>query len=333
MANIKTTYQAFREWLIWVRGNDSQTAKCTVAYLRNLESNLFESKIDGGKLSVFHKNLITIDQNPNCGFNLGYIIKALKDLKELIDTERKNESGKSKFGFETIKNWSRAFNSYLAFLCDVTDCFTQLEAKEINSRFGVGNKNVDVESPNYVKRLDLFISGAHKHILDTIGIQGLTDQLLDTFHNVVKSALQNMGMKNSIPTEFLINSSFSPAMINWRTIILDNIRCDYIPNKYDCKIFESLSYNINIIDPYDDLYGIDSRCTDIFESVMRAYRCLASNLGVDRYSPLQIDALQRKILECGSTDSVINGDFIGHIWHIHDIIKDYSRLFEIKFEH
>lgn len=332
MANIKTTYQSFREWLVWVRGNNQQTANCTVAYLRNLEINLLGSKIDGGKLSMYHKKLISIDDRRNIGFDLGSIITELKKLKEVIDKEKKNESGKSIFGLDTLKNWSRAFNSYLAFLCDVTDCFTQQHAKAINTRFGAGAKNEDVESPSYVKRLALYMRGVHKIILNAIGIEGVTDKLLDTFHEVVNLAVQNAGTSSSVQTEFLINSSDTPTLLNWRSIILDNIECKNIENQCDemnfYRIPKSLQYSISCLDRYE---GIESRCLDIFESVMRAYRHLTLSLYMDKTCPVQIETLKQRML-ANSTSPTGNIDFTRDIWRIHDRIKEYSRLFEIKFE-
>lgn len=338
MANIKTTYQAFREWLIWVRKNKPDTAKCTVSYLRNLEERLFADKIEDGKLSSFHKKLIDIDEGRNVGFNLDSMVRDFSMLKKVIDEVK--DDCRQAIGYETINNWSRAFNSYLAFLCDVTGCFTLEQAKRINPRFGAGAKNeTDLENPQYVKRLELFLCGVHKSVLRVIGIQGLTDQLLDAFHETMNLAIQNVGVKNNIPTEFLINSSVRPSMVDWRSIILDNIRCEnlqysqysYYYGIMDYRMLESLSYNIICHGGYID---IDRVCTDIFESVMRAYRCMASTLGVDRNNPIQIDALKRKILDYNSADLIIpnSNDFITHIWRIHDIIKDYSQLFEVKFE-
>lgn len=332
MANIKTTYSAFREWLIWVRKNDPKTANCTVSYLRNLESNLLATALDGGKLSTLHTKLIAIDKNINIGFDLESVVEQFNDFKKEIDDEIKNTSGTSKFGLETLKNWARALNSYMGFLCDVTDCFTPADAKKVNSRFGVGGKRADdSDSTEYQKRLTLFLCGVHKTILSKIGMHGLTDQILDSFHEVVNMAVQNSGMKKNVPTELLVNTDYSPSIIGWRSVVLDGIGHSGYPEKRDIKSSTLLQYAIR----YSECYNrTDELSFKLFENVMHFYRELSRVIDNSETAPIQVDLLKQIITTKNNNDALIafDGNLLGYIEQIYGYIYSYSRLFEVEIQ-
>lgn len=245
MANKEGKYKAFRDWLIWCHSLSANSAKTTVSFLRQLETKVLILKHGThGELNRIHEALNDIDSN-NSVIPVCEIKEQLKKLNGTITKER----GTLNIEFYTLQGFQRAFNLYLKFLVDVTDCFDMAAALEINPKIDIGgpsDKKIDPETPLYKNQLKIFKAGLYKPLLKIPGIKNLLENVLDDISDAVDNLLASNG-RLVVPTQFVVGGKSQIRIGDWRSTIIDNIKFDIdldynLPPRIPIKIVRRCSY-------------------------------------------------------------------------------------------
>lgn len=323
MANKQGKYAAFKDWLIWCRLESPNTAKNVVSYLRQLENNVLVYKYKPhGELHRIHQALNDIDAG-NYNISIEEIIECLGDYYKTIV----NEKGSTTQSVLTINGYQRAFNLYLKFLSDVTDCFDMAMARRINGRIDVGgkpgkNKNIDPKDANYQKLLKVFKTGLYKPLIKLTNIHKIVDTVLDELSEAVDTLIATNG-RYAVPTQFIVGNNQGIQIGDWRATIIDNINVDLDP--YDYYHPKHITFKVIRRQPI-------KRTAEIFSEIL--YRSLLLQDELNRYVDSEKDEvadiketikmLQSSESAMRNTTSLVNG-----VIRIKELLRDYAKCYEV----
>lgn len=241
MANKTGKYNSFKQWLMWCRGKNQASATKLASYLRRLESDLLLKLPEPRKCRPFHElhqMLLDIDRHKAVGFSIDDVVEELKKILTAIDNERKEEDIRNQVSEvepEVLDDWRGAFNAYLKYLSDITECFTMDDAKQVNEKIEIGGHSTCYDERLYHTRLKLFKHGVYKCIVDNIGMANVVDKVLDAFSESID--ILTMREPYEVPTQFIVEGSTQYEIGDWRAIIIDNIRYSIEDDTECCNPF------------------------------------------------------------------------------------------------
>lgn len=274
MANKIGKYNPFKEWLLWC-GKKSKTVATTLAsYLRRFEEDLLlKGSSQCLSFSEIHQLLKDIDDGKQHPQQIGNVINELQKIHKTLTTEIKavikgeTKDQMSEVDLETLYGWQRAFNAYLRFLVDVTDCFDMSMVRSINPKIGVGGMKAKPDK-YYPKRVKLFRCGLYKLLLEKLNFK-LIDKTLDAFAESVDILLGSGGSYNVVATEMIIGNEGYDGfeefddLFNWRSMLLDGITM--VGNIEERKISRRPPYKIISHKSYEENADLMS---DIFRKAL-----------------------------------------------------------------
>lgn len=265
MANKTKKYNSFREWLIWCTKGSPNSAKTVVSYLRRIEEEFLEYHL--GTPDVFsqvHQILNDIDAGKKPHNEIDgakEILKCVQGLlhdakdgarnikprcdckslkKDSISSEEIRES--PDIEYELLRGAIRAFNGYLKFLTDVTDCFGIEDALEINPR--IRDDFRDADDPNYEKRLLIFRHGLASRFIKFFNVNDYVEAVLDSFSEIVER--YSLPNNPAVATQFSLNEVASPSRCSWRSEVLNHINYSIAKN-YSITTHRRCKRGFNVI--------------------------------------------------------------------------------------
>lgn len=313
MANIKKRYSSFNDWLQCCHGQSPIRAKAVASYLRQQEDyGLFSRAKVEGSYARIHTILNNIDNGtakPNA------LTDVVKDLKKLY-TQLKDEAYSTEIEatVETCKGWRQAFNLYMQFLAEVTDCFNYDHVLSVNSRVRLMHRT-GREKVQYEKRLRIFRSGAYRSFFKELTDKTwgkLLDQLTEAIDTVVaqKGSLQ-------VLTSFVCQPEEVSRIVNWREIALDTLaEIDYDEFRCPKSVRITKKYPVSQI-IYTKTHALSEALltTEILKHIVKRF-----NMGRD------VEALNQ-------SDSTLTRNLPSQLESVRYSIHEYFNCFDFTLEY